>query len=167
MINCWRITGLMKAKGFIFIMLAIVVAAASCGRKYLYDDIHNLPKTGWSADEKERFEFEVADTNATFLFYFHVRHKLDYRFSNLYVFMETRFPNGNIARDTLECILAEPDGRWIGKGYGRLKENLILLNPTLKFPLKGKYTLDIQHAMREEELKGLTDIGIRIEPNQR
>jgi len=132
-----------------------------------FDDVRTLPSEGWQKDQKERFVFTVLDTTNTFLFYLHVRNEIDYRYSNLYVFMETQFPNGNITRDTLECILAEPSGKWTGKGYGRLKENMILLNPTIKFPVKGAYTIDIEQAMRDENLEGITNIGIRIERNPR
>ncbi|GAB1419487.1 gliding motility lipoprotein GldH [Bacteroidales bacterium] len=148
-------------------MLGIVaLSALSCGRHFLYDDIHSLPDGSWPITQKERYGFEVADTTATYRIFFHVRNSSDYRYSNLYLFMTTQFPNGNLTRDTLECILALPDGQWTGKGVGKLKENLILLNSGLKFPLPGKYIVDIQHAMREETLVGITDIGIRIEANR-
>jgi len=147
------------------LMLSLLLT--SCGKKYLYDDVHTLPADGWNKNQKERFIFNVPDTTCTFLFYLDLRNEIDYRYSNLYVFMETQFPNGNITRDTLECILAEPSGKWTGRGYGRLKENMILLNPTIKFPLKGSYTIDIEQAMRDEILEGITDVGIRIERNPR
>ncbi|HQO49545.1 MAG TPA: gliding motility lipoprotein GldH [Bacteroidales bacterium] len=153
-----------------FLFASVIFTALlmnSCGRKYLFDDIHAINKDGWTAKQKERFVFNVPDTNNTYFFYMQVRHDIEYRYSNLYLFVETQFPNGNITRDTLECILAEPNGKWTGKGYGRLKENLIMLNPTIKFPLKGDYTIDIEQGMRDENLKGITDIGIRIEPNKR
>jgi len=155
-----------KSTGLFFILF-LGLLLTSCGKKFLFDDVRTLPSEGWQKDQKERFVFTVLDTTNTFLFYLHVRNEIDYRYSNLYVFMETQFPNGNITRDTLECILAEPSGKWTGKGYGRLKENMILLNPTIKFPVKGAYTIDIEQAMRDENLEGITNIGIRIERNPR
>lgn len=150
----------------LFLLSFMAVLVVSCGRRYLYDDIHSLPGESWTIEQKERFDFEVTDTTITYRVFFHVRNMIDYRYSNLYLFMTTQFPNGNLTRDTLECILAQPDGQWTGKGFGKIKENLILLNPALKFPLLGHYVVDIQHAMREDDLKGISDIGIRIEPNQ-
>ncbi len=144
----------------------MLLLAMSCGRSYLYDDIHSLAGENWKIEQKERFNFELMDTAATYRIFFHVRNSTNYRYSNLYLFMTTQFPNGNIARDTLECVLALPDGQWTGKGFGRLKENLILLNPGLKFPIPGQYIVDLQQAMREDPLNGISDIGLRIEANR-
>ena len=92
-----------------------------------------------------------------------VRHLENYRYSNLFVFMHTEFPNGNVTHDTIECMLAMPDGRWMGKGSGTFRSAKVLLNPALRFPLKGDYHFEIEQAMREKELKGITDIGICFE----
>lgn len=151
----------------VFVLLIIISGLSACGKKYLYDDVHAIASAGWDRTSKERFIFEVPDSTNNYLFYLHLRHNVDYRYSNLYLFMETQFPNGNITRDTLECIIADPSGKWTGNGNGRLKTNLILLNPSLRFPLKGTYTIDIEQAMRDEVLEGITDVGIRIEQNRR
>ncbi|MCD4665822.1 MAG: gliding motility lipoprotein GldH, partial [Bacteroidales bacterium] len=55
------------------------------------------------------------------------------------------------------------DGRWIGKGIGKIKENRILINRGVVFPIDGLYEINLEQAMREAELKGIADIGIRIE----
>ncbi len=76
--------------------------------------------------------------------------------------MTTKFPNGNLTRDTIECILAGNKGKWLGKGWGHLKENEILLNQSMHFPVKGKYEFWIQQAMRADTLKGIANVGLRI-----
>ena len=44
-----------------------------------------------------------------------------------------------------------------------LKTNKILYNYQKKFPLLGHYKVTLQQAMRETELSGIIDAGIRIE----
>ena len=70
-------------------------------------------------------------------------------------------PNGNITHDTIECILATPDGHWVGKSSGSMRNVRINLNE-LRFPLKGTYHFEIEQAMREPVLKGISDIGLFI-----
>ena len=79
------------------------------------------------------------------------------------MFLHTTFPNGNQTHDTIELILAYPDGRWIGKGSGSMRSNQILLNNNLHFPLKGNYHFEIEQAMREPVLNGITDVGVKFE----
>ena len=99
----------------------------------------------------------------SYAFYLNLRHLENYRYSNFYMFLHTTFPNGSQTHDTIECILAYPDGRWIGKGSGSMRTSKILLNNNLQFPLKGNYHFEIEQAMRDAELKGITDIGVRFE----
>lgn len=145
------------------LMLSVILLLPSCGNKALFDDNLAIQNEIWTPDNNAIFKVEVKDTVHAYKFMINVRHTIDYRFSNLYVFMNTRFPNGNITRDTIECVLAAPDGKWVGKGFGELKQNQILLNSALRFPLKGEYAFEIEQGMRVKELKGITDIGIRIE----
>lgn len=79
------------------------------------------------------------------------------------MFLHTTFPDGNQTHDTIELILAYPDGRWIGKGTSSMRDNKILLNDNLCFPLKGNYHFEIEQAMREPVLEGITDVGICFE----
>jgi gliding motility-associated lipoprotein GldH len=155
----------MVGLGAFFTLFLLVVGLTSCGKKLFYDDVQALPKEGWSKNQKLRFNMEVNDTTSTFQFAMHIRNDLNYRYSNVYFFLETQFPNGNITRDTLECIVADPYGKWLGSGYGNLRQNLIVLNPSIKFPLTGQYTFNVEHAMREDVLEGIADIGLRVERN--
>ncbi|MBQ2499473.1 MAG: gliding motility lipoprotein GldH, partial [Bacteroidales bacterium] len=98
-----------------------------------------------------------------YAFYLNIRHLENYRYSNLYVFLHTEFPNGNITHDTIECTFARPDGSWMSKGSGTIRSAKILLNPALRFPLSGSYHFEIEQAMRDDVLKGITDIGLSFE----
>ena len=74
----------------------------------------------------------------------------------------TEFPNGNVSRDTIECMIANDEGKWLGKGWSDIKENNIQLKSGLRFPLTGNYKFLIQQAMRVDTLKGIVDIGLYI-----
>ena len=135
----------------------------SCGNDKLYDESVVIPEARWDNENIPFFDVTVDDTLANYAFYLNIRHLENYRYSNLYVFMHTTFPNGNVTHDTIECTLAYPNGQWMGKGSGTMRSAKVLLNPSLRFPLKGNYHFEIEQAMRDNELKGIADIGIRFE----
>jgi len=145
----------------VFFVLALIMPACDPGR--VLDQNIAVSEQGWDKNEKATFEVYIGDTLATYRFFVNLRNTVDYRYSNFYLFLNTRFPNGNITRDTIECMLADPAGAWLGRGNGQIRENQILLNPSLKFPLKGTYHFEVEQAMRDDVLKGITDIGIRIQ----
>ena len=135
----------------------------SCGNDKLYDESVVIPEARWDNENIPYFDVIVDDTLSDYAFYLNIRHLENYRYSNLYVFLNTEFPNGNVTRDTIECTFAYPDGRWMSKGSGTIRSAKILLNPALRFPLSGNYHFEIEQAMRDEVLKGITDIGISFE----
>ena len=129
----------------------------------LFDESVVIPDAKWDNEDKPYFNVTVDDTLTEYAFYLNIRHLENYRYSNLYVFLHTQYPNGGFSHDTIECILAQPNGEWIGKGSGNMRSAKILLTPSLRFPLKGKYHFEIEQAMREKVLEGITDIGICFE----
>ena len=95
-----------------------------------------------------------------------IRHAEGYPFSNLYVFLKTKFPNGKFAQDTLELILQSPDGKWQGSGLGDIWDNQIMFKRGIRFPLKGKYEFSIQQASRQPVLPMVMEVGMRIEKSE-
>lgn len=122
-----------------------------------------IPEAAWDVNNRVPFDVTVNDTTEIYSFGMNLRHLENYRYSNLYVFLHTKMPNGNMTRDTIQCVLATPDGRWVGKGSGSMRDVKIVLNPHLRFPLEGAYHFEIEQAMREPVLKGISDIGLFIE----
>ncbi len=117
----------------------------------------------WNRQDAQSFNFTITDTVALYNVYVQVRNTTDYPFSNLYLFLMTKDAQGMTSRDTLECILAAPDGKWLGDGMGKLRENRILIKKDMRWPAPGFYEIKIEQAMRKEILVGISDIGLRIE----
>lgn len=152
----------MKRLMVIFSLLVTIVLA-SCSNDMLYDQSVVIPDAEWNNKNLTYFDVAVDDTLSVYSFALNIRHFENYRYSNLYVFLHTTFPNGNQTHDTIECTLAYPDGRWVGKSSGNMRSDKIILNPNLRFPLRGDYHFEIEQAMRDEVLKGIADIGVSFE----
>jgi gliding motility-associated lipoprotein GldH len=144
------------------IIAAVVSVFAACSNNNLFFKTVKIPDEGWYKNEAANFNVTVNDTLSGYDFYLIVRNNNDYRYSNLFVFLNTVLPNGNKTRDTIEVVLADNFGRWLGKGWGAVKENKLLLKKSLQFPLKGEYKFFIQQAMRTDTLKGITDVGLQL-----
>ena len=152
----------MKKITVIFAIISAFVMS-SCSSRMMYDESVVIPEAKWDNKNVPYFDVKVEDTISVYSFALNVRHMENYRYSNLYIFLHTTFPNGNVTHDTIECTLAYPDGSWVGRGSGSMRSDKILLNPNLRFPLGGVYHFEIEQAMRDDILKGIADIGISIE----
>jgi len=150
-----------KYKHYYFLFLVLLMA--SCNTGVFYDQNNEVDPDGWEQDKTEKFTVDIQDTLTAYDFYLNLRHTTDYKYSNIYFFITTEFPDGRMARDTIECMLADNKGKWYGKGSGKIKDNRILVRRNVLFGFPGKYTFSFEQAMRERRLKGVTDIGIRFE----
>lgn len=147
----------------LILILLSTIALSSCDFNSVYNENVSLKDIKWDKDQAVRFDVQITDSLANYNFYLNLRNTTDYRYSNLYVFLMTRFPNGNTTRDTIEIVLADTEGRWLGKGWSNLKENNILLKKGLRFPLNGNYVFFIQQAMRVDTLEGIRNVGLQID----
>ncbi len=145
-------------------ILGIIIGLfiTSCSTDTVMDQSFALPSEGWYMNNGIEFKTEIADTLKNYDFAISIRNSIDYRYSNFYIFLITEFPNGNFARDTIEFILADNGGKWLGKGWGSVKENNILLNENMRFPIGGDYRFIVQQAMRVDTLDGIMSIGLKI-----
>jgi gliding motility-associated lipoprotein GldH len=156
-------TGIIPSSGRIIVPAFIIsLLLFSCKSGTLYDDNKSLPGNVWNAEKILRFEVGLQDTTSICKFYLNVRHTTNYRYSNLFLFINTTFPDGKEARDTVECILADPSGKWLGKGISNVRDNQILLRRGIRFPMQGTYIFELEQSMRESELQGIMDVGLRI-----
>ena len=148
-------------KQCVLILFAVLVLI-SCDVQTLYDQQVTLPESGWFKNEAVKFELDISDTITPYHFELTLRHTTNYRYSNLYIFLTTRFPEGKMSRDTIELVLADPTGQWVGKGWGNLRDDDITLKSPLFFPQKGHYQFLVQQAMRTDTLNEITHLGLRL-----
>ena len=151
-----------KKSIYIIVTAAFISLLISCNSNTVYNQSVELPAFGWISKNAIAFEVVVADSLNNYEFGIVIRNTTTYRYSNIYFFLLTEFPNGNVSRDTIECMIVNIEGKWLGKGWGDIKENNILLKSGLRFPLTGNYKFLIQQAMRVDTLKGISDIGLYI-----
>lgn len=138
-----------------------------CADGVVFQQDIEVPKGQWDRSWKPSFSFDVSDTIAPHDVYLDVRHTGDYPFSNLYTFVKLEGPGGMAATDTVECTLANPTGRWYGKGLGFISSDRfqahVLYKLRNRFPRSGRYTFTLEQAMRTEKLEGIIDVGVSVE----
>lgn len=147
----------------IFLLLAL----AACTGHVFYQGSSTIPNGVWDRSFVPSFTFDVQDTVSEHDVYIDLRHTGEYPFSSLHLFVRLTTPNGRMVVDTVECPLADPTGRWYGKGLGFIFADRfqarVLYRMGNRFPRKGIYTVSLEQAMRTESLQGVLDAGISIE----
>lgn len=154
----------LKFRGaWIFMAIVLLVAVAACDPSRVFDEYRAIPDATWEADSVMTFQFNIARTSQNNNIWFNIRNDQKYEYSNLWLFVTIEPPSGAAVTDTVQIILADPSGKWLGKGFSGLYDNRLIYRRNVYFPESGRYTLRIRHGMRPETLRGITDVGVRIE----
>ncbi|MDR2910359.1 MAG: gliding motility lipoprotein GldH [Bacteroidales bacterium] len=149
-----------------FLTGIVMLLISSCDKNKVVDNYKAIPIRGWERDSLVNFDFNVINTNRKYNLYLNVRNKTSYNYSNLWLFVDITEPGGNLKKDTVEITLAEPDGKWLGKGFDGLKTHVNIFKSSFTFDKPGVYNVKIQQSMRENNLKGINDIGFRVETTE-
>ena len=143
----------------VFILFLSVISCQNENEKVLVNDINNQ----WKKNDVQTFDFDINDVQNQKNLMFVVRNNNDYPYSNLRLITSIEHNKKKISTDTLNFVLAKPNGEWIGTGFGDAKEIIFQYKLNYKFPQNGKYSVKVVHAMRKNVLPGIEDIGIKIQ----
>lgn len=154
--NCFRIS---------FFILLTSCFFSSCTTVDLYERTITIPRHEWESSFKPSFHFTITDSTKAYKIFVILRHTDKYNFNNIYVNLYVKGPGrDSILKIQRDLTLATNDGGWEGSGMDDVYEHRI---PLEKIPLKaGDYSFTIEQIMREDPLKNVLNVGLRLEKDK-
>lgn len=148
-----------------FSALFIACFFSSCTTIDMYESSVNIPQHAWQSTYKPAFNFRISDTSKPYKIFLVLRHTDKYSFNNIYVNLYIKGPGSDstikVQRD---LTLGTNDGGWQGNGMDDVYEHRILLEKqTLK---AGDYSFTVEQIMREDPLKNVLNVGLRLEKDK-
>ncbi|ARN78644.1 gliding motility lipoprotein GldH [Nonlabens spongiae] len=154
---------------FSFILL-VTIALSSCDESHVMSDSQAFDTAKWRLDHPVVFSFNPPDTINDYNLFINLRNSEKYVFNNIYLISQIKFPEGKTVVDTLEYLMANPQGEFLGKGSRDVFENKLWLKEGVRFRESGTYQLILSHATRKNgevkgvtELEGILNVGYSIE----
>jgi gliding motility-associated lipoprotein GldH len=142
----------------------ILLSSAGCtDPKAIIDQNTPVSDHAWSYANKFKYAVKIDDENATYNLYMNLRVTADYKYSNLFVLITQTGPGKKSKTTRYELKLASKDGEWLGKGSGNLYSYQAPFLTSYKFPAKGLYHFEIEQNMRDNSLREVSDVGLRVE----
>ena len=144
-------------------MLLMTWILTACDDNTVYHSYQSTPQGGWKKSDTLFFDIPVKDSLTQFNLAAEIRNKSNYVYRNLYLVISHNLEDSTVWKtDTLLLILADKEGKWNGTGWGSLFQSELPIG-TIAIQHQGNYTLKIIHGMQDEILKGINDIGIKID----
>jgi gliding motility-associated lipoprotein GldH len=151
-----------------FLYFLVLIVLVSCDKKRVFDEYKSVGN-GWNKDSIVSFDLPALDVKKQYNLFLNIRDNNDYPFNNLFLIVSMEQPNKRTIVDTLEYQMANPDGSLLGDGFTDVKDSKLVYKERMKFTTGG-YKVHIKQAVRQtgkvsgvKELKGITDVGFRIE----
>lgn len=159
----------MLKKNNFLISLSIAFSFVACNQPIVYNSFTEI-NNAWEINDTLKFDFNATDSVQKHNIYIQLRANQEYPFTNIFILATLKAPNGHTTIDTLEYVMANPDGTLLGEGFSDTKQSKLWFKENYVFKNKGNYTFKLQQAVREngqvnglKSLKGITDIGLEIE----
>ncbi|NPA44917.1 MAG: gliding motility lipoprotein GldH [Chlorobi bacterium] len=153
----------MKNKQFIYLILFFALALFSCESKTIISDSKKIENEVWNIGVPVNLELEVNDISKFYNLFINVNVKEDFLTNNLWLFISTKSPSGNVQTDTVMYYVTDEKGKWFGDKSGDIVKNKFVYKPNIKFPEQGKYLFSISHGMREMDLPKVSLVGVTAE----
>ena len=144
-------------------LFGTIVMFISCDSSIVFEEYKSFENQKWNTDSAVLFNYAITDTTSKNTIKIKLRHTVDYEFQNLFLFIETDLI------DTVELMLANKEGMWLGSGIGDVREYEFEYQNTTLISQKGNYSFKIEHAMRYgvaekiQVLNNVIAIGLTIE----
>lgn len=143
-------------------IFSLLLLLYGCNKDVLFTDSVNIPQEVWSLDFVPEFRTDISDTISICDVLLTIRTGTSYPYRNIWFFVNTVSPSGKSITDTLQYMLADEKGKWLGKGFGDIHEIDLPFRKGVFFREKGNYTFRVRHGMRDENLNGVYDLGLKI-----
>jgi gliding motility-associated lipoprotein GldH len=123
-----------------------------------------LPGQQWASNYRPNFDFDISDTADRYNIYVVIRHTDAYNYNNIWLRGTVRQPGDTAARsERYDLQLADNQKGWYGSGMDDIFEQRVAVQQETKFQHPGKFSLALEQIMREDPLKHVLNIGVRVE----
>jgi gliding motility-associated lipoprotein GldH len=147
-------------------IVIVVLLLSACKNNTIFSKYETFTENEWAAKNKVTFKVPVTDSVNLHNIYIMVRHAESYPYSNIFLFVSTKYPNGKTLSDTMELILANQKGQWLGDGAGDIYDYKVPVKKNIRFAQSGTYEFSFEQGMRVDPLPLIMDLGFEIEKSE-
>jgi gliding motility-associated lipoprotein GldH len=151
----------------IFSVLVGMCFLTGCLPSPVYQKQYPIPNNSWRYSYTPSFKFDITDTTSLYNIYFIIRHTEAYPYSNVWMWIHTKAPGDTVfTRSRIEVPLAEPSGKWLGRGMGEIWEQRMPITQEGDAAIlrkKGTWEIKLEQNMRLNPLPEILQVGLRVE----
>lgn len=155
---------LMHKALFVLCSVLLILINISCEKQEIYYHFNELKNAEWQ--QKDTLIFDIDSTlfelNKPYNLSIEVSNNVNYPYQNIWFFMQSNIDADSTYTDTSkEFQLADEFGKWNGSGFGSIYQSSLSFGK-ITFKERRNHRIKLEHGMRDEPLKGIEKVGVRI-----
>lgn len=130
----------------------------------MFEKTVQIPGQSWLYNNKPSFTFNITDTTSHYNIFIVLRHTDAYKYNNIWLSLSSQLPGDTMRSQNIDLTLGTDAKGWEGNGMDDIFEvRKIITSGPVAFKKPGNYTFTIEQIMRENPLKHILNIGLRVE----
>jgi gliding motility-associated lipoprotein GldH len=151
----------------LYFFCIMICVFSSCRQISIFEKNITFAKNEWKADVSASGIFTIQDTAALYNLHVVLRHTDAYAYNNIWLNVGLQFPGDSMYFQKMDLSLGNDASGWEGIGMNDIWEVRKLIYGTPKrFKKAGLYHFSIQQIMRDDPLKHVMSVGLRVEKVQ-
>lgn len=140
----------------------VAVFMTSCDKSIIYYTYQPVSDAGWAKYDTLYFDVPVNNDSLPLIITTDIRHTAEYPYINLSLIVQQNLKDSlTWVNDTLHFKLIDEKGKRGANNWSSIYEASSAM-PAIKPSGKGLYQIKVFHAMANDTLPGVHDIGLKI-----
>lgn len=154
----------MKKEYTLILSAILIITIMSCSRGEAYFKFKKVDKGVWDVNSALTFNVDSAliDPNNNYDIQFDIIYSSVYPYHDLWMSVEHNLLDTIFMVDTLKVTLIDKYGKRLGNGNAGLYQISLPYKSDLNIDSIYSYTINVEHIMRDNKLKGIEKIGLKI-----
>ena len=143
--------------------IALLLTACTIDNDVLVDAYSHIDDSKWSSSDRKTFALDTVEKTGDYRLSVRLRTTSEVEFQKIYVVVEQQLHNPMLrSRDTVVVQLTNEQGVMLEKGVD-LYNYVVPLDKAIRLHKGQSGEVALSHVMRRTQLKGITDVGVKIE----
>jgi gliding motility-associated lipoprotein GldH len=151
---------------FSILTFVLIIMSACESRDFIFEGKSVFEKSIWNEQDSASYEVNITDTIQLYNLGLVVEHSKNYPAQNLYLKINTTFPNGQYFSQQVNIDFANKAGKWFGDCSGDFCEVEAYIQQGAYFNQSGKYRFTIQQFTRDLDLQDIKSVAFFVEDTQ-
>jgi gliding motility-associated lipoprotein GldH len=148
----------------LLILTSVMVLSGCNWTTGVFEKNLNFDNHEWPSSLKPAIGFEITDTVSSYNIYIVLRHTDAYHFNNIYIRASVKEPGDTKGKTADYDLQLATNGKgWIGTAMDDIYDARLLIQAKTKFRKPGVYQITLEQLMREDPLKYILSVGLRVE----